>query len=151
MSIASIITRGFIDGVNFIPTRGYTPGTSAPVIVGGHFLPASHKRRRTLSNVQVIYAKAKELPRKDTKELRDAISEFLTPEIARVAQLPDIDKINYEALEANDSAYEKFTQALQNIEERLNLIEQNKIALLAKQQEEDDELLLITFISCIIH
>src|SRR5581483_2466506 len=28
MSISSVVTRGYIGGVNFIPTRGYTPGAA---------------------------------------------------------------------------------------------------------------------------
>lgn len=153
MSIASIVTRGFIDGSTFIPTRGYSSGSSPvpPTITGGHFLPANHKHKRTLSNVLTIYNKAKELPRIETKELRDSISDFVDPSIALLANVPDIIKVDYDAIQANDAAYEKFHQALANIEQYINIFEQQKITLIAKQEEEDDELLLMTIISCLIH
>lgn len=37
MTIASVVTRGFNGGVNFLPTRGYSIGSSAPsvVLLGG--------------------------------------------------------------------------------------------------------------------
>lgn len=123
----------------------------ASSIIGGHFLPSSHKRKATLSNINVIYNKARDLPRKETKELRDAISQFVEPELAIKAEVPDLAKVDYSALEANQMAYDKFSQALANIQERIEIVEQHKIALLTKQQQEDDELLLITIISCIIN
>lgn len=145
MSIASIVTRGFIGGVNYIPTRGFTPGIPAAVITGGHFLPSRHKGKSkgTLSNIQLIYDKAKKLPRKETKELRDTISQFVEPAVARQATVPDIIKIDYAALEANQAAYDKFLLALDNIQKQIVKIEE--------QQNDDDELLLITIISCVIH
>ncbi len=109
-------------------------------IIGGHFLPAHHKNKRTLSNVNVIYKKAQALPRLETKELRDIISEFVELSVARKAILPDIIKIDYEALEANEIAYKKFISILENIESRF------KISL-----EEEEELLLMATIASIIH
>lgn len=134
-------------------TAGVGGGTPpAPVIVGGHFLPAAHgKKKGSLSNVQVIYKKAQALSRKETKILRDIISDFIEPTIAMQPIVPDIVHIDYAALEANQAAYSKFLIELANIRNRLEEIENNKIALLAKQQEEDDELLLMTIISCVIH
>lgn len=118
-----------------------TPPTP-PTIIGGHFLPAHHKNKRTLSNVNVIYKQAQALSRKETKELRDAISQFIAPEVAIIAQVPDISKVDYVAIEANSAAYEKFTQALLNIEERL--IGNHK------KQEEEDELLLMATFACLL-
>lgn len=100
-------------------------------------------KKRPLSNIQIIYDKARELPRKQTKELRDAISEFVEPEVAQKAALPEIVKVNYEAIQANEQAYKKFTQALDNI--------QNNLVLIDKIQKEDEELLLLAVISCVIN
>lgn len=127
-------------------------GNSGGHITGGHFIPKKHgKHKRTLSNVLTIYNKAKELPRKETKELRDIISEFVAPEVSLQAILPDISRVNYEALEQNDLVYEKFSQALSNIQERLETAEQANIAFLARQGAEDEELLLMTTFACLIH
>src|ERR1700676_1854588 len=85
-----------------------------PTLTGGHFIPEKHgHHKRTLSNILTIYNKAKELPRQETKELRDAISEFVEPAIARQASLPEIIKVDYEALRINEEAYEKFARAME--------------------------------------
>lgn len=106
-------------------------------LTGGHFLPKGAGRKRTLSNVNVIYKQAQSLPRQQTKQLRDAISDFVEPELAFQAAVPDIIKIDFSALESNKAAYEKFLLALDNIE-----------ALLEKQQTEDEELMLISILAC---
>lgn len=135
---------GYNDPVNYNAAINYNGGASpVPAIIGGHFLPAHNKKKRTLSNVQIIYNKAKQLARKDTKELRDAISDFVEPAIARQIFVPDLEKINYEALEANKIAYEKFEQALLNIEQSLIMLDE--------QNQDDDELLLLATITCLIH
>lgn len=113
---------------------------------GGHFIPDKHGKR-TLSNVLVVYDKAKKLPRKQTKELRDAISEFVPASVANQAKLPDIAKVDYQALAANDAAYERFAAALENIQKQLEIVENERI----KKTLEDDELLLITVIACSIY
>ena len=109
-------------------------------MVGGHFLPKGASRRRILSNVNVIYKQAQSLPRKRTKQLRDAISEFVAPEVAMLTVVPDLAKIDYSALESNAAAYERFLSALENIE-----------SLLEKQQAEDEELMLISILACQIN
>lgn len=154
MSVASVVTRGYIKGIHFIPPRGYLAGSGpapTPTITGGHFLPANHKGKRSLSNVLTIYNKAKTLSRKETKELRDAISEFVPPIVAAQTSVPDIAKVNYEAIAANDAAYDRFSQAIANIQMRIQEMEQIEHANKLKLQQEDDELLLLTFISCIIN
>lgn len=151
MSISSIVTRGYNGGIQFVPTRGYSSGAVVPHIIGGHFLPATNKRKRTLSNILTIYDKAKDLPRKETKALRDAVREFVPVQAALIATVPDIAQVDYAALAANDAAYAKFSLALDAIQHRIEEMERNKIAILAKQQQEDDELLLITIFSCLIH
>ena len=120
-------------------------GSTPPVqtIVGGHFIPTKHKNRRILSNVNVIYKAAQSLPRKETKALRDAIAEFVAPEIARIAELPDIAKVDYAAIEANAAAYEKFAKAIDALEKRMEM-------QIAKEQE-DDDLMLVSIISLLIH
>lgn len=126
------------------PAPAPAPAPSPQPIGGGHYLPHAHyAHKRTLSNIQIIYNKAKTLPRKETKQLRTIISDFVEPEIARKAELPAITKIDYAALEANQIAYEKFVTAIDNI--------QNKIVLAEKQQQEDDELLLMTILACELH
>lgn len=142
---------GYNDPINYNSSINYN-GTSTPSnIVGGHFLPEHHKHKRTLSNVNVIYKKAQLLSRKETKELRDAISEFIEPALAMQATLPEIIKIDYASLEANDLAYQKFSKALSNIEECLEMMEKDRINLMKKQIQEDDELLLLSTIACLIH
>lgn len=126
-------------------------GSGSGFLIGGHFLPKYGKHKHTLSNVLTIYNKAKALSRKETKELRDIISEFIEPEVALQAILPDIIKIDYEALKQNDLAYEKFSNALLNIEERIEIMEKSRLDLLAKQQAEDDELLLMATFACAIY
>lgn len=147
MSISSVVTRGYSVGVNFIPPRGYSSGspTPTPTITGGHFLPSGGKHhKRTLSNILEIYNQAKELPRQETKELRDAIVEFVEPAIAMQPYIPNIIKVDYEALSKNDEAYEKFSQALANIQKRIEI-------QIAAQRAEDDELLLMAILACSIN
>jgi len=124
----------------------WTKATTTP-ITGGHFLPATHKHKRTLSNINVIYKQAQQLPRAETKELRDSIAEFVPPEVAMVAKVPDFAKIDYTALEANIAAYEKFAQALMNIYERMEIFEQNRV----KQEQDDDDLLMVSIIASLMH
>lgn len=147
MSISSVVTRGYSAGVNFIPPRGYSSGspTPTPTITGGHFLPKGGRHhKRTLSNILEIYNEARELPRKETKELRDAIAEFVEPAIAMQPYIPNIIKIDYEALSKNDEAYEKFSQALANIQKRIEI-------QIAARHAEDDELLLMAILACSIN
>lgn len=122
---------------------GGTP--PAPTLRGGHFLPIYEKGKRkiALSNIQIIYDKAKTLPRKQTKELREAIKQYVEPVIARQPIIPEIAKIDYEALFVDSDAYKQFLVALDNI--------QKNIVLLEYQQKEDDELLLITVLACAIN
>lgn len=113
-------------------------------ITGGHFLPHGGKHKRTLSNILTIYNEAKNLPRVETKELRDAIAEFVEAEVALRPYVPDIIKVDYEALSANDEAYEKFVQAITNIQKRIDKEMQ-------RQAAEDDELLLMAVLACSIN
>lgn len=130
---------------NAFSTSAFDFGTSpTPTpVTGGHFLPRQGNRKATLSNILTIYKEAKKLPRKQTKELRDAIAEFVEPVVAKKAVLPDYEKINYEALQANQIAYEKFITAIDNI--------QNQMVKYEYLQKQDDELLLIAIISCTLH
>lgn len=145
MSISAIVTRGYGRGIKFIPTRGYLSGTPTPTpaIIGGHFLPDHHKKKRTLSNVLTIYNKAKELPRKETKELRDSIAKFVPADIAMIATVPEIHKVDYEALALNDAAYERFAVAIENIQKRLEIAE--------AQERDDSDLMEFAFIASLIH
>lgn len=120
-------------------------GAPAPSVTGGHFLPIYEhgKRKHTLSNIQIVYDKARKLPRNETKELREIISEFVEPAIAGQAKLPEIIKIDYEMLAENQLAYERFIGALNNI--------QNNIVIIEKRHQEDDELLLLTVFACTIN
>lgn len=128
--------------INYDAPINYDGGADTSLI-GGHFLPKGGKKRHTLSNVLVVYNQAKDLPRKETKELRDIISEFVPPDVAMIAAVPDIAEINYEALEANANAYEKFIQALMNIQERLEIFE--------IKEQEDNELMEFAIIASLIH
>lgn len=133
-------------GVSWGTSWGVSWGTGNPpppaAATGGHYLPPHGKHKRAFSNILIIYNQAKELPRKETKELRDAISEFVEPQIAAKPYVPDILEIDYEALSANDEAYERFSRALADIQQKL------KISL---QQEEDEELLLLAIMACDIN
>lgn len=146
MSISSVITLGYGQGVNFLPTLGYSSGAApppTPTITGGHFLPqGANKKKRTWSNVNVVYEKARALPRVETKELRDAVSEFVEPKIARQTVVPELSAVDYAALEANQRAYDKFIEALDNI--------QNNIVALEEKQNEDDELFQLAILACTI-
>lgn len=106
------------------------------LIVGGHFLVKGKKR--TWSNIRTIYEKAKALSPEDTKELHNAVSEFV--EVIKTEELPNIGKVNYDAIFENDAAYEKFLAALDDI--------QNKLSIIDNIQKEDDELLLIAILAC---
>lgn len=147
--LSAFQSNAFQNNAFQIENNGGVPPT--PTITGGHFLPAHGKRKATLSNILTIYEKAKALPRKETKELRDAISKFVAPEVAVIAAVPDMEKINYEALEANAQAYERFAAALANIESNLEYIQQKQIVIQENKQKEDDELLLLAFICCTIN
>lgn len=119
-------------------------------IIGGHFLPAHHRNKRILSNVNVIYKQAQALPRAETKALRDAISEFVPPEVARIAEVPDISRLNYDAMAANSAAYERFIDVLASIESRLKEQQSLRENMRLKAQQEDDDLLLVSIISLLI-
>lgn len=137
--------------INYNSAINYNGG-AVSAIIGGHFLPANHKHKRILSNVQVIYSKAQELPRKATKQLRDAISEYVEPAVARQTIVPDIVKVDYESLKANEVAYEKFLNALQIIEYGLMEAEQNRKAAILRDQVLDvDDLMDIATIACLMH
>lgn len=142
-----MFTGSYFTANYFAPRYFPEIGAVTTAIVGGHFLPSAPNKKRTLSNVNVIYEKAQSLPRKETKELRDAISEFVAPEIARQPFVPDMEKINYEALQSNAIAYEKFAKALTNIQERIELMEQSRLKL----EQEDDDLMTVAIIASLIH
>jgi len=89
MSISSIVTRGFIDGVNFIPTRGYLPGSAPiPVVVvesGGlpkifSYFPEYHAKQ-----VEVKKAKT-ELQKVDSVLLEYERRRALAEESLRLAE-----------------------------------------------------------------
>lgn len=133
-------------------TMGSGSSPAPTPIVGGHFIPAKHTKdkKRTLSNVLTVYKKAKELPRAETKELRDTISKFVEPSIARKPIVPEFEKINYEDLTSNDTAYEKFSNALSKIQERLDNMNSLAKEKSKPETEEDDELLLTAIIACMM-
>lgn len=136
-SDSSFSTGGFSDAA-FDFGSGPAP---SPAPVGGHFLPDRARYRKSPpGNMRFVYDKIREAEI-DTPELLEIIEPYVA---APKPYLPPILEIDYQALAANEEAFNKFAAKLEAINENLRLAQ-------AKKQAEDDELLMVSVFASLIH
>lgn len=131
----------------FFADRYFPPGGSAPPAPSpapsDNFIPRYFADGEQLGNIRIIYDKARTLPKKETLGLKEAIEAFIEDQEEKSAALPDIEKINLQALQANAIASRNFM-------EQLDMMRQ-KIFLLEKLQADEQDFMLLAFLACTIN
>lgn len=121
---------------------------------GTHIDHGYRRKKQPPGNIQLVYDQARDLPKEQSIKLLSAIDPYIDTETIEeqkrrdnaeyvMDKLPEFGRINYAALEANSLAYARFSTALKDIE--------NQLINFNKALEDDEELMLFTFLSCTIN
>lgn len=107
MSISSVVTRGYISGVNFIPVRGYLSGSTPPPVIVVPVGGAADSRKKYLSwkKQKKLKLLTKQLEKLETLDAAPAIQIKIAETKLRIEAFNEqeaLDQISYIARQRSD-------------------------------------------------